>query len=75
MKNKSYSVTAEVEVPQAGAEGVIIAQGGGTNGWSLYAKGGKLKYCYNFLGVKLSFIEGTQTDPCRQTPGAHGVQV
>jgi arylsulfatase A-like enzyme len=63
MKNKSYSVTAEVEVPKTGAQGVIIAQGGGTNGWSLYAKDGKLKYCYNFLGVKLTFIEGTRPIP------------
>jgi len=49
MKNKSYSVTAEIEVPNSGAQGVIIAQGGNTNGWSLYAKDGKLKHCYNFL--------------------------
>ena len=71
MKNKSYSVTAEVEVPEAGAEGVIIAQGGGTNGWSLYANGGKLKYCYNLLGVKLSFIEGSKPIPA----GKHQVRM
>ena len=47
IKNKSHSVTAEIVVPQSGAEGVIIAQGGNIGGWSLYAKGGKLKYCYN----------------------------
>jgi hypothetical protein len=46
IKNKSHSVTADVDVPTSGAEGVIVAQGGSTNGWSLYAKGGKLKYCY-----------------------------
>src|SRR5271157_4989598 len=50
IKNKSYSVTAEVIVPKSGAKGVIIAQGGAFNGWSLYAKDGKLKYCYNLLG-------------------------
>jgi arylsulfatase A-like enzyme len=71
MKNKSYSLTAEVEVPKTGAQGVIIAQGGCTNGWSLYAKGGKLKYCYNFLGIKLSFIEGTQPIPA----GKHQVRM
>ena len=71
MKNKSYSVTAEIEVPKAGALGVIIAQGGGTNGWSLYAKDGKLKYCYNFLGVKLTFIEGTRPIPA----GKHQVRM
>jgi arylsulfatase A-like enzyme len=63
MKNKSYSITAEVVVPKTGAQGVIIAQGGNTNGWSFYAKDGKLKFCYNLLGVKLTFIEGTQPIP------------
>jgi arylsulfatase len=60
IKNKSYSVTADVDVPRSGAEGVIIAQGGNTNGWSLYAKGGKLKYCYNFFGIDLTFVESAQ---------------
>jgi arylsulfatase A-like enzyme len=71
MKNKSYSVTAELEVPKTGAQGVIIAQGGSTNGWSLYAKDGKLKHCYNLLGVKLSFVEGTKPIPV----GKHQVRV
>ena len=53
IKNKSHSVTAEIVVPEAGAEGVIIAQGGNIGGWSLYAKDGKLKYCYNLLGMQL----------------------
>ena len=38
VKNKSHSVTAEIDVPETGAEGVIIAQGGTYGGWSLYAK-------------------------------------
>jgi arylsulfatase len=71
MKNKSYSVTAEVEVPKSGAQGVIIAQGGGTNGWSLYAQGGKLKFCYNLLGVKLTFVAGTKPIPS----GKHQVRM
>jgi arylsulfatase A-like enzyme len=62
-KNKSYSITADVDVPKLGAEGVIIAQGGNTNGWSLYAKGGKLKFCYNFFGITLTFVEATQPIP------------
>ena len=41
IKNKSYAVTAELEVPDDGADGVIIAQGGRFGGWSLYAKDGK----------------------------------
>jgi arylsulfatase A-like enzyme len=71
IKNKSYAVTAEVVVPASGAGGVIIAQGGSTNGWSLYAHKGTLKYCYNFFGVKLTFVEGTQPIPS----GTHQVRI
>ena len=71
IKNKSYAVTADVDVPQSGAEGVIIAQGGSVNGWSLYAKGGKLKYCYNLLGIELTFVEGAQAIPA----GHHQVRM
>jgi arylsulfatase A-like enzyme len=55
VKNKSHSLTAQIVVPKAGAEGVIVHQGGRFGGWSLYAKGGKLTYCYNCFGWK-SFI-------------------
>jgi arylsulfatase len=51
LKNKSYSVTADITVPESGATGVIITQGGLVGGWSLYAYEGRLKYCYNFLGI------------------------
>ena len=63
IKNKSYAITADVDVPASGAEGVIVAQGGNTNGWSLYAKGGKLRYCYNFFGITLTIIDSTQPIP------------
>jgi arylsulfatase A-like enzyme len=63
IKNKSYSISAEIQVPASGAEGVIIAQGGSVNGWSLYAKAGRLKYCYNFFGVQLSFVESSTPIP------------
>lgn len=56
-KNKSHSITAEVRVPDSGAEGVIIAVGGSIGGWSLYAKEGKAKYCYNFYGLERYYIE------------------
>ena len=59
LKNKSHSVTANIVVPEKGAEGVIIAQGANIGGWSLYAKGGKLKYCYNWSGLK-HFIVGSE---------------
>src|SRR4029453_15553347 len=62
-KNKSHAVTAEVVVPTSGAEGVIVALGGIIGGWSLYAKDGKPKYCYNFYGVHRYTVEGTSTIP------------
>ena len=71
IKNKSYAITADLDVPKSGAEGVIIAQGGNINGWSLYAKGGKLKYCYNFFGIDVTFVEATQPIPA----GNHQVRM
>ena len=71
IKNKSHSVTAEIVVPQAGAEGVIVAQGGNIGGWSLYAKGGKLKYCYNLGGVKYFYAEAASPLPA----GEHQVRM
>jgi arylsulfatase len=69
--NKSYSLTAEIEVPKSGASGVIIALGGSVGGWSLYARNGKLKHCYNFFGIKQFFAEGTQPIPA----GKHQVRM
>ena len=71
VKNKSHSVTAEIDVPDSGAEGVIVAQGGNVGGWSLYAKDGKLKYCYNLLGVQYFYAESTNKLPA----GAHQVRM
>ena len=71
VKNKSHSVTAGIEVPASGAEGVIIAQGGNIGGWSLYAKGGKLKYCYNLLGIDYFFAESAKPLPA----GHHQVRM
>jgi arylsulfatase len=71
LKNKSHSVTAEIVVPTTGAEGVIVCQGGIIGGWSLYAKGGKLKYCYNFLGIQRFYAESASALP----PGEHQVRM
>jgi arylsulfatase A-like enzyme len=58
IKNKSHSVSAQLQVPEGGAEGVIVSQGGAFAGWSLYLKSGKPKYAYNFLGLERFVIEG-----------------
>jgi arylsulfatase len=71
MKNKSFSITAEVEVPSKGAEGVIIHQGGAFAGMSLYAKAGKAKFAYNFLALQTFTIAASQTIP----EGKHKVRM
>jgi arylsulfatase len=50
-KNKSHTITAEVQVPKGGANGVILSQAGRFGGWSLYVNDGKPTYAYNFLGL------------------------
>jgi arylsulfatase len=52
IKNRSKTITAEIEIPQGGANGVILTQGGRFGGWSLYLKDGKPAYTYNFLGLQ-----------------------
>ena len=52
IKNKSKTITAEIEVPQGRANGTILAQGGRFGGWSLYVKDGVPAYDYNFLGLQ-----------------------
>jgi arylsulfatase A-like enzyme len=71
MHNKSYAVTAEIAVPRSGAEGVIVAMGGITGGWSLYCKAGKLKHCYSFFGVDYYYAESRNTIP----EGKHQVRM
>jgi arylsulfatase len=71
MKNTSFSLTAEIVVPDAGADGVIVAQGGISGGHSFYAKDGTLKYCYNFFGLERYYAEATSTVP----PGEHQVRM
>ena len=58
IKNRSFVVIAEIEVPAVGAEGVIIAQGGEMGGWSLYAKDGAPRFAWNYLGREIYKIAG-----------------
>ena len=63
IKNKSFAVTAEIEVADRPANGVIIAQGGRFGGWSLYARGGRLKFTYNLLGIHEFSTEAREPIP------------
>jgi arylsulfatase A-like enzyme len=71
VKNKSLTVTANITVPESGAAGVIITQGGSVGGWSLYAHEGKLKYCYNFFGIEHYMVTADTPIP----PGSHQVRM
>jgi arylsulfatase A-like enzyme len=62
-KNRSHSITADVEIPTGGANGVIIAQAGKFGGWSLYLKDGKPTYAYNFLGLQTYKVAATEAVP------------
>jgi arylsulfatase A-like enzyme len=62
-KNKSHAVTANVTVPDGGANGVLVAQGGAFAGWSLYVHDGAPRYAYNMLGLRMTVIEGTKAVP------------
>jgi hypothetical protein len=47
--NRPHSITADVEIPDGGAEGVLLCQGTGMGGYSFYIKDGKLKYAHNWV--------------------------
>jgi arylsulfatase len=67
VKNKSHTVTAEIEVPAEAPNGVIVAQGGRFGGWSLYVLDGKLKYCHNYLGTDRYYVESAGALPQGKT--------
>ena len=71
LKNKSYSITAEVVIPDGGANGVILNQGGITGGWALYLHDGRPTYHYSFLGLD----RATVAAPEPLAPGDHQVRV
>ena len=74
IKNKSFSVTAEVESPKA-AEGVIIAQGGRFGGWASMPRTAKPSSSTTCSASRSSPTEATEPIPAGQPPGAHGVRL
>jgi arylsulfatase len=70
IKGRSHTLTADVEVPPAGADGVIIAQAGRFGGWSLYMKDGRVHHVYNFGGLQRTVVSSLET----LAPGRHTVR-
>ncbi len=69
-KNKSLSITASITVPEGGANGVLISQGGAFGGFSLYLTDGRPAYCYNLFGMQTFKVYGADPVP----PGEHQVR-
>ncbi len=65
--NRPHSITAEVEIPAGGAEGVLLAQGGIAGGFVFYLKDRKLHYIHNYLGLKELKVSSTVDVPSGKT--------
>jgi arylsulfatase A-like enzyme len=63
VKSRSHTITAEVELPQNGGDGVILCQAGRFGGWALYVKGGKPMYTYNFVGLERYAVAAKEPMP------------
>jgi arylsulfatase len=67
--NRSYTITAEVDVPQGGGEGIIVTSGGLAGGYGLYLLKGKPVFDYNFLMLGQFRCEGPEV----LAPGKHTI--
>ncbi|MBE2234766.1 MAG: sulfatase-like hydrolase/transferase, partial [Anaerolinea sp.] len=61
--NRPWSITAEVLIPQGGAEGVLLAQGGGTSGFTFFVKDHKLYFLYNWLARDKFWLKSSEVVP------------
>ena len=71
-KNKSFTVTAEVEIPERGAEGVLVTQGGRFGGYALLLMDGKPEFDYAFSNQKQFKYRITSND--KLAPGKHTIK-
>ncbi|MBD2411948.1 sulfatase-like hydrolase/transferase [Nostoc calcicola FACHB-3891] len=63
LKNRSFTITANVEIPENGAEGVILTQGGRFAGWSFFLEDGKPTYIYNYANTARYTIQSPEKLP------------
>jgi arylsulfatase A-like enzyme len=61
--NRPHAISAHVEIPKGGAEGVILSQGGNTGGYALFIKDKKLHYGYNYLGSQEFLVSSKDNVP------------
>jgi len=63
VKNRSYTVTAQLVIPEDGADGVVIVQGGRFAGWALYVKDNKPAFAYNWFESNMYYVKSEQSLP------------
>jgi arylsulfatase A-like enzyme len=61
--NRPHSITADVDIPERGAEGVLLSQGTAAGGYSFYMQHGKLRYVHNYVGRQLFSVESDDAVP------------
>ena len=61
--NRPWTITADVVIPKGGAEGVVIAQGGNTGGYTFFVKDQKLHFLYNYLARDKFWLRSDETVP------------
>ncbi len=61
--NRSFTITADLELPNKGAEGVIVAEADAMGGFSLYIQDGKLHYTYGLVGIRLDTLTSSEKVP------------
>ena len=61
--NRPHSITADVDIPKGGAEGVLLCQGTGSGGYAFYVKDGKLKYAHNYVSREIYHVGSAETVP------------
>jgi arylsulfatase len=61
--NRSFTITADLELPKDGAEGVIVAEADAMGGFSLYIQDGKLHYTYGLVGIRLDTLSSSEKVP------------
>jgi arylsulfatase len=61
--NRSFTINADLDIPAAGAEGVIVAEGDVMGGFALYIQNGKLHYTYSFLGIQVETLISAENLP------------
>ncbi len=61
--NRPHSITADVEIPESGAEGVLLSQGTAAGGYTFFIKDGKLRYVHNYVGRQLLGVESEDGVP------------